>query len=395
MRVARFTITLLAATLAARCGPSPRPPAADEPAQTVSLGRAALADLAPPFEAGGILRARTTAAIASRVMAPIAAVHVRPGDRVTRGAPLVTLDAREMTANRARAAAALAAAVEAARAAESDVRAADAALQLARATHDRVSGLFAKRSATAQELDQAVAGVTASDAQRVAAQARAAAAAAARDAAHASMDATDVNVSYAVLSAPFDGLVTERRADPGSMAVPGAPLLTVEDARSFRLEVQLDEARARVGVDQPVDVRLDTDEPSRWRAGRVAEIARVDPLSHSFLVKIDLPEDAALRSGLFGRARFPGPSRRTLTIPAAALVPRGQLTFVFVVDADGLARLRAVTAGAASDDRVEILAGVRDGDLVVSSPPESLADGARVKAGGPAQSGASRPGASR
>ncbi|HET9267767.1 MAG TPA: hypothetical protein VFO31_06370, partial [Vicinamibacterales bacterium] len=73
--------------------------------------------------------------MASRMMAPILDVHVRAGDRVRRGAPLVTLDSREVTANRSRATAAFASATEAAHASESDVRSAEAAVVLARATH--------------------------------------------------------------------------------------------------------------------------------------------------------------------------------------------------------------------------------------------------------------------
>ena len=89
-----------------------------------------------------------------------------------------------------------------------------------------------------------------------------------------------------------------------------------------------------------------------------------------------------MRSGQFGRARFSGPARRMLTVPAAALLRRGQLTFVFVVDPDGVSRLRPISAGAAVADRVEALAGVRDGERLVIDPPASLVDGGRVTGGG-------------
>ena len=149
----------------------------------------------------------------------------------------------------------------------------------------------------------------------------------------------------------------------------------------FRLEVQLDEARATmVRVGQAVDARVD-DRASRdesWSAARVSEVARIDPASHSFLVKLDLPADPALRSGLFGRARFSGPVRRTLTVPASAILRRGQLALIFTVDADGVARLRPVTTGTVAADRVEILAGVREGDRIVVNPPASLSDGVRI-----------------
>ena len=374
---------LVAASVGAGCTPAPRPAASEAPPVTVTVANAATLDMPSSFEAGGVVRARATAIVAARVMAPVAAVHVRAGDRVRRGAPLVTLDAREIRANSSRASAALASAVEGAQAAEADMRAAGAALRLARATHERINTLYQKRSATAQELDQAVAGLEAAEAQLAGAERRAAAAAAARDAARASVDAADVAVSYSVLSAPFDGVVTDRTVDPGSMAAPGAPLLTLEDVTMFRLEIQLDEARASmVRPGQTVDVRVDdSSSPSdRWSAARVSEVARIDPASHSFLVKLDLAADPSLRSGVFGRARFAGPVRRTLAVPASAIFRRGQLALVFTVDSDGAARLRAVTTGDTAGGRIEVLAGVRDGDRIVVNPPASLADGMRVTA---------------
>jgi multidrug efflux pump subunit AcrA (membrane-fusion protein) len=315
------------------------------------------------------------------MMAPITHIHVRPGDRVRRGTTLVTLDARDVQANRGRAEAAAVAADQTARAAEADLRAAASTLVLARATHERMAALHAKRSATTQELDQAVAALAAAEAQRTSVEARLAAANAARDAAQASAESATISASYTVLTAPFDGVVTERHADPGTMAIPGTTLLTLEDATSYRLEVQLDEARAVLArIGQTVSVRLDhaPGAGGGWIDGRVAEIARVDPASHSFLVKIDLPSSTGLRSGLFGRARFAGPTRRAATVPASVLVTRGQLTFVYVVDQEGRARLRPISPGASDHDRVEVLAGLREGDLIVVDPPPSLIDGARV-----------------
>lgn len=383
MKITAVWMSLFVAALGAACTSTPKPTATESAPLAADVGTAAVVEIPSSFEAGGIVRARTTAVIASRLMAPVAAVHVRAGDRVLKGAPLVTLDAREVTANSTRATAALASATAAARAAESDVQAAHAALALARATHERISALQAKKSATTQELDQAVAGLGAADAQEAGAQARAAAANGARDAARAAVDAAQIGVSYTVLSAPFDGVVTERAVDPGSMATPGTPLLTVEDTSMFRLDVQLDEARAAlVHPGQAVDIRLDnrTSADGGWVAATVSEIARVDAASHGFLIKIGMPADAALRSGLFGRARFAGPARRALTVPASAVLHRGQLALIFTVDPDGTARMRPVTTGAITADRVEMLAGVHAGDRVVVNPPSSLTDGVRVSA---------------
>ena len=124
MRLKPFSVPLLGALVGAGCSPAAQPPLSRRQPVAVLIGVAEVVDLAATFEAGGVVRARATAPIASRVMAPVAVVHVSAGDRVRRGAPLVTLDAREMKANSLRAAAALSSAAEAAAAAESDVRAA-------------------------------------------------------------------------------------------------------------------------------------------------------------------------------------------------------------------------------------------------------------------------------
>ena len=382
MKLNVFVPSIVAAAFAAGCAATPSPAAkADAPPVDVSLGRAEVADLSSPFEAGGVVRARLTAVIASRVMAPITDVLVRPGDRVRRGAPLVRLDSRDINAAEARATAALSAARQSAGAAESDTRAAEAGLRIARLTHDRIAALHAKRSATPQELDQATASLSGAEAQLNGSVARAAAASAARDEAQAAVQGAQIAASYTVLTAPFDGLVTERSVDPGTMATPGAPLITIEDPTKFRLDVRLDEARAaHVAVGQTVDVSVGetTTLSTTWNPARIVEIARLDAASHGFVVKIDVPDAAHVRSGQFGRARFAGPARRTLTVPTSAVVRRGQLTFVFAADADGLARLRPVSTGTIAADRVEVLAGVREGDRVVTHPPASLSDGARI-----------------
>jgi multidrug efflux pump subunit AcrA (membrane-fusion protein) len=344
---------------------------------SVATAAAEVTDLASSIEAGGVVRSRVTALIASRVMAPIVEVRVRAGDRVRRGDVLVTLDARDLRANDARAQAATLAAVESVRAAEADVRAAESAAHLARLTHDRVAALQAKRSATNDELDQAVATLATAEAQHAAAQARLAAATAGREVAKAGADAAAVTTTYATLTAPFDGIVAERSAEPGSMAAPGSPLLTVEDPAAYRLEVRLDDTRAaQIAPGGHAAVQLDDRDTSM--PGRIAEIARIDPASHTFLVKLDLPAGLALRSGQFGRATFAGPSRRALTIPASALIRRGQLTFVFISGSDQHTHLQPVSIGTVAGGRVEVLAGVRQADRVVTSPPASLADGTAV-----------------
>ncbi len=372
-------LTLAAATAACSSAPDATP-AADAAAplavRTATVRSAAITDAA---DAGGVVQARTTATVAARVMAPVRAVRVAPGDRVRAGQVLVELDGRDLVAAAASAAAGASEAREGAAAAAAEERAAQAALVLARATHARIAALAAKKSATAQELDEASAALAAAEARAAGAAARVQAATSGITRAASASDAAGATASFLLVTAPFDGVVTEKLVEPGNMATPGLPLVRVEDTRGFRLEARVDEARAgRVAVGAAVEAVLDgPDGRAVTVSGTVAEMSRaVDAGARTFLLKVDLPAGTAVRSGMFGRVRLPGPPRTALTLPADALVTNGQVTSVFVVE-DGVARVRLVRVAG-----TEVQAGLADGDTVVVAPPPGLVDGRRVTAGG-------------
>jgi multidrug efflux pump subunit AcrA (membrane-fusion protein) len=112
---------------------------------------------------------------------------------------------------------------------------------------------------------------------------------------------------------------------------------------------------------------------------RVSEIVpEVDAASRAYLVKIDLPSSPGLRSGVFGRASFQVGSRPVLSIPGAAVTERGQLQSVYVADS-GIARMRLITLGNKSGDRVEALSGLNAGEQIIFPVPRNLHDGARVE----------------
>jgi RND family efflux transporter MFP subunit len=364
---------------------SEHPEAGVEPAEAIdlALGTVAMAEWPSLHEAGGVVRPRQTAVISSRIVAPVLEVRVNTGDRVRRGQTLVVLDGRELQANAARATAAASGSKLGLQAAQAEAQAAASALTLARITHERVRGLHERKSATTQELDEATAVLAGAQARVAGATARVAEAEQGIAASQAAEQSASVGVSYTVLTAPFDGIVAARQADPGSLATPGTPLVAVDDTSMSRLEVRVDESQARlVQVGAAAQVRLDAaanEADGGWQATTVGEVAQIDPASHSFLVKFDLPASSAARAGQFGRARILGPARRVLAVPGAAVVQRGQLSFAYVVDAKGAARLRMVSVGEPADGRIEVLAGLQEGDRVVLNPPSSLPDGTTVR----------------
>jgi RND family efflux transporter MFP subunit len=211
--------------------------------------------------------------------------------------------------------------------------------------------------------------------------ARVSEASAAVAAAEAAVHGAEVAASFSSIVAPFGGLITNRLVEPGNMASPGQQIVTIESTDAFRLEVQVDAARARfLEVGDTAAIGLEGHGEGETMTGRVVEVARaIDPSAHAFVVKVQLPAGVSVRSGMFARAHFTIDERETLTVPASAIVRRGQLSLVFVVDADRRARMRTVTAGARSGSMVEVLAGVQPRETVIVDPPASLRDGADVR----------------
>jgi RND family efflux transporter MFP subunit len=179
---------------------------------------------------------------------------------------------------------------------------------------------------------------------------------------------------HTVLRAPFAGVVTSKVANAGDTAMPGQPLLVIEDPSALRLEATPPEAAARTLTQgQTVPVRIDG--LGRDLVGTVAEISpAADPASRTVLTKVDLPGDPRVHSGLFGRLLLAASREaQSVVVPETAIARHGQLESVFVVEG-GVAHLRLVRTGREHDGAVEVLSGLGDGEVVVSSDVGTLVD---------------------
>lgn len=375
----RYLIVPGALWLAA-CGEAPRQSKAGAAAAPVAVSVVASESQTWPsiYEATGTVRARTSAAISAKWMGYVREVKIQTGDRVREGQLLVTLDARDLDTGLARARAGREEAVRAIPEADSGVAAAKANLDLAQVTFGRMQDLFRKKSVTNQEFDEASARLKAAQAGYDMARARRTQLNSKLAQADEEVRSAEVARSYAEISAPFAGIVTAKQVEPGILATPGAPLLTIEREGAYRLEASVEESHlGAIRVGQLVSVALDnTDRPIDARVSEI--VPSVDASSRTYIVKIDLPASPTLRSGLFGRARFPLGSKTALTIPAAAVSERGQLLSVMVADG-GFAHTRLVTTGERFKDRIEVLSGISEGEKIVFPLPPELADGARVE----------------
>ena len=341
--------------------------AAPETVSDVQVVLARRATIPDWLEAVGTVRAAQTSQLAGQIMGTLVNVEVREGEHVQAGQVLAVIDDAQPRA-------AVEEATAAELAAQKSVSATESEYQLAEITKNRYQRLYEKGTVSAQEFDIVKTRYQSAEARRDMACAELTQASAALAQARTSL-------GYTRIRAPFAGVVTERKADSGTMASPGTAIFTLEDTRSYRLEVTVDESDVRlVHVGQSTTVNIDA-LGSTEITGKVVQIVpAADPGSRSFLAKIELPKDAHLRSGLFGRAQFARGERSALLIPRTAVMERGQLQGVYVLDSNQIAGLHYITLGRTSREQAEVLSGLEGGETLVAAPGERELGGKRIVA---------------
>ena len=339
---------------------------APETVSNVSVVSAEPANIPDVVEAVGTLRAATTSQLAAQMMGNLVEIRVHEGDHVQRGQVLAVIDDAQPRAALDRAVAADLAAQQETSASESD-------FTLAEATLKRYQMLYDRKSVSPQEFDEV-------KARYEAAQARREMARAGQAQAKAALQQARTALGYTHIVAPFEGLVTDKKADIGMLASPGMPVFTVEDLGRYRLEATVNETDLRyVRQGRQVSVSIDA-LGDRELKGKVIEIVpAADPASRSFLVKVELPSDPELRSGLFGRTQFTRGERAALLIPRTAIVKRGQLQGIYVLDQNRIAGLRYVTLGKPSAQQVEVLAGLQSGESLIADPGSRELSGKKIE----------------
>ncbi len=284
-------------------------------------------------EVVGTVRPRKEAKVTAKLTGRILQLSAIPGKRVKAGEILAKLDAAEI---------------------EAALDRAKAGLTQADRDLVRYRALQKSGATTKAEFEQIESG------QKIAA---------------ATVRETQTRLENATVKAPFDGTITRRFLEPGDLASPARPLFAMEDSSLLRLEINVAESLAgKIKLGDSFRVKV-TGAAADFD-GEVTEISpSADVGSRTFLVKLDLPQKESLRDGQFGRAYLPRGERNAIRIPSGALIARGQMDYVFVKDAENVARLRIVRAASKAGKTVEILSGLDDGELIVLNPPAELRDG--------------------
>ncbi len=271
--------------------------------------------------------------IASQLLATIQEIPFRSGQAVKKGDILIVLDDRELLAQQREAIASLAAA-------EAD--------EISRKIdYERNKGLSGSRSVSFEELNklQGTFKVAQAQVRRI----------------KETVSRIDVQLSYTRIKSPVAGVIADRFVDPGDLASPGKPLLTVYDPEDLELQANIPETIAHgVLLGQTLEIQIDA---SRWKCkGEVREIVPLaQTQSRSVLVKIAMPKASLLNAslpGMFGRVLIPVAEQEKILIPVQAVIRIGQLDLVDVVQEDGTLLRHFIRVGQVLDDKLEVLSGL-------------------------------------
>lgn len=340
---------------------------AQAPVVDVAAVKAQSGTIEAALELSGNLAPQARVGVKPRVPGAIEKLLVDIGTPVREGQTIATIDRREIDAQADAAAAAVAVA-------KAGVDAADAALGNAATELERAKNLFDKGALPRQRLDAADTANKAAAAQRELARASLAQAEAAqRRAREVQRDTT--------LTAPVSGHVVERNYDPGAM--PGdAPVVVIADLRTLKLEAgvsELDAGRLKIGM--PADVVVQARSGEHYRGQLAAMAPEVNERNRHFKVEIRVPNaDAVLLSGMYATARIVTASATEgVIIPREAVTTRGGKRIALVVSGDTVKAVD-VTEGLTDGQRVQIVTGLKPGDVVVADARRQFADGARVRA---------------
>jgi RND family efflux transporter MFP subunit len=281
------------------------------------------------------------ALVSSRILAPVIGVAVREGDPVRRGQELVRLEAGELDT--------------AVRAAAAGVSSADVASAAQRDASARDRVLFEAKAISQEDWDRSRSNETAAESRLVAAR--------------EGLDAARLRRDYAVIAAPFDGVVARRDVDPGDLAVPGKALLTLVRRGGVRVRVKLPgEMLSGLAVGMP----LFLDAPAGRVEGRVTRVFPAMDASHLATVEAELAAaPAGLVSGATVGVDVPVASAAGWVVPDRALLEGETGTFVFRVS-DGRAHPVSVHVASRSQEAAVVTGPLQDRDRVIVAQPSRL-----------------------
>ncbi|HQW80366.1 MAG TPA: efflux RND transporter periplasmic adaptor subunit [Pseudomonadota bacterium] len=245
------------------------------------------------------------------------------------------------------------------RQADAALRAAQANALEARLAFERAREMIDKKLVAQAVFDQAVA--------------RNDAAKASLESARAGVRGAGEQVDYTIVRAPYSGILTERHVQVGETVRPGQPLISGLSLAQLRVEVEIPQGDL-AAIREQARAAILLDDGRRIDASAVVVFPYADAKTHSFRVRLELPEaETGLQPGMTVKAAFAIGTTERLLVPSSAMVRRSEVTAVYVVDRTNHVALRQVRLGHRFGDQVEILAGLVDGERIAADPLAALA----------------------
>ncbi len=187
-------------------------------------------------------------------------------------------------------------------------------------------------------------------------------------------------LNYAVVKSPLNGVVVAKLQHSGDLAVPGAPVLMIENTSNLMVDTYISESFVpRIRIGNPALVRIANNRHPVTAIVRQV-VGAADSASHHFLVKLTLPANSGARPGMFAEVAFITGTRQALLLPASAIIHRHGLNGVYLVDSQNIAHWRLIRLGAHRDDgQIEVAAGLDAGATIVQHPANTLHSGDKVQ----------------
>ncbi len=291
--------------------------------------------------------------ITSRITSYINEISVREGQQIQKGDLLVSLDSSDIDG--------------AIQQAEAAVNKSQSALKDAQIDFQRYEALFKEGSVPENALRKI-------RLQRDVSQ----------ETVHATLAALETAKSqhqYILIKSPVDGVVVERQKRAGDLATPGFPIISIESEKALLFESFVPESQIQKLV-QDDEVTVFIDALGKTLNGHISRIVPSgDPVTRSYEIKIILNDMTALLPGMFGRVQFQVGTEISPVIARTAVVERGGLRGVFVVDAEQRAHFRWLRFGREWPDRLQVQSGVSPGERIVANSVSLIHDGDLIRTG--------------
>lgn len=331
------------------------------PPMTVETAKVARGRIAAHITVVGNLIGEATVEVAPKAGGRLQSMSVKLGDRVRRGQVLAKVEDRELIEQVRQAEASH-------KVAEATIRQRDADLLLAQTNVERSRNLYGRQLLPKQTLDDSEARYSAAVAQLDLARAQLAQS-------EARLQELRINLANTNVASPVDGFVAQRYVDPGAWVSQNAPVASIVDISSLRLVANVVEKDLRtVNAGDPAVVEVDA-YPGENFNGRIARVSPIlDPATRTASMEIEIPNrEYRLKPGMYAKVTLEVESRdNVLLVPKIALVDSEGSRGVYQPNGESRAAFKAVTVGLEDTSHAEILDGLSEGEVVVSTGAGAL-----------------------